>query len=120
MGYRYILEKYNGRASRYTCPRCGGRHEFTRYVDAVTGEALSPLVGKCNHESSCGYHYTPREWFSDNPEAESLAGQASFVSTRCPKVVVPKSVDTIDRHYLERSMGLRSGFAVWLSRYFTA
>ncbi len=119
MGYRYILEKYSGRASRYTCPRCGGRHEFTRYVDAVTGEALSPVVGKCNHESSCGYHYTPREWFADNPEAESLAGQASFSSALCPRVVVPKPVGTIEKRWFERSLGVKSHFVAWLSRYFT-
>jgi len=28
-----------------------------------------PTVGKCDHEQSCGYHYTPREYFRDNPEA---------------------------------------------------
>ena len=122
MGYRYILEKYSGRASRYTCPRCGGRHEFTRYIDAVTGEALSPVVGKCNHESSCGYHYTPREWFADNPEMGVVGSteRIAYTPARRPKVVVPKPVGTIDRRYLDRSMGLESDFATWLSQYFTA
>jgi hypothetical protein len=24
-------------------------------------------VGKCNRLDKCGYHYTPREYFTDNP-----------------------------------------------------
>ena len=28
-------------------------------------------MGKCDHEQSCGYHYTPKEYFRDNPEAVS-------------------------------------------------
>jgi hypothetical protein len=126
MGYRYILEKYSGRASRHTCPQCGGRHEFTRYVDAVTGEQLSPVVGKCNHESSCGYHYTPKQYFADNPEVDRSDSERSSkhkapASALRSEVVapIPKPISIIDRHYLERSMGLKSDFAAWLSRYFS-
>ena len=28
---------------------------------------LSERVGKCNRLDKCGYHYTPREYFTDNP-----------------------------------------------------
>ncbi|HPA43780.1 MAG TPA: hypothetical protein PK810_07095, partial [Bacteroidales bacterium] len=33
------------------------------------GEFLNEVVGRCNHESSCGYHYTPKQFFADNPSA---------------------------------------------------
>ena len=66
--YNYSLQRYTGPASRYTCPNCGAKHSFTRYVDAK-GEFLHETVGRCDHESSCNYHYTPREYFRDHPEA---------------------------------------------------
>ena len=28
---------------------------------------ISENVGKCNRLDKCGYHYTPREYFTDNP-----------------------------------------------------
>ncbi len=64
--YRYILQPYTGRNSRYTCPQCRKPHEFTRYVDAETGEKLPTEVGKCNRIDKCGYHYTPKQYFADN------------------------------------------------------
>ena len=31
-----------------------------------TGEWLNDKVGRCDHESSCGYHYPPRQYFQDS------------------------------------------------------
>ena len=28
---------------------------------------LSERVGKCNRLDKCGYHYTPKQYFADNP-----------------------------------------------------
>ncbi|MBW7913687.1 MAG: hypothetical protein H3C54_08345 [Taibaiella sp.] len=67
MNYKYQLEKYSGRSSRYTCPACGKAHRFTRYIDTETGEHLAPHVGRCDREVECGYHYKPKEFFQDNP-----------------------------------------------------
>ena len=66
--YRFILEKYRGISTRYTCPQCGRKHTFTRYIDTENNnQYLSERVGKCNRLDKCGYHYTPREYFADNP-----------------------------------------------------
>ena len=62
------LEKYHGRVSRHTCPSCKQKQTFTYYIDANTEEAINPLVGRCNREIKCGYHYTPKEYFKDNPD----------------------------------------------------
>lgn len=60
------LEKYQaGGRNRYTCPQCGKHKVFTRYVK--DGQYLADHVGRCNRESNCGYHFTPREFFNDNP-----------------------------------------------------
>ena len=63
----YNLQKYNGINSRYTCPRCGRKRCFTLYVDEK-GEPLHESVGRCDHSSSCAYHYTPKQYFADHPE----------------------------------------------------
>ena len=66
--YRFILERYRGISTRYTCPQCGRKHTFTRYIDTENNnQYISDNVGKCNRLDKCGYHYTPRQYFEDNP-----------------------------------------------------
>ncbi len=62
----YRLEKYKGRRTRHECPYCHRPRCFTLYVDE-NGQALSPLVGKCDHEIKCGAHYTPKDFFREHP-----------------------------------------------------
>ncbi|GAB3509070.1 DUF6965 family protein [Emticicia fontis] len=64
--YKYILEPYKGYKTRYTCPNCSKDKVFARYIDKETGEHLNNSVGRCNRESSCTYHYTPKQYFLDN------------------------------------------------------
>ena len=68
MTYRYQLERYRGRATRHTCPRCGRKHTFTRYIDTENNNMyVNDDVGKCNRLDKCGYHYPPRQYFADHP-----------------------------------------------------
>ncbi len=60
------LEKYHGRNSRFICPQCQ-KKEFVRYKDEQ-GEYVSFDVGRCNRESSCGYHKKPKDYFAENPK----------------------------------------------------
>ena len=62
----YSLQKYSGRNSRHTCPSCGRPHCFSCYVDS-NGNILDETVGRCDHESSCGYHKTPKQYFEEHP-----------------------------------------------------
>ncbi|QHT71182.1 hypothetical protein GXP67_33285 [Rhodocytophaga rosea] len=66
MEHRYILEPYKGISSRYSCPGCKRARTFSLYVDTETGKHINPTVGRCNRESNCGYHLTPRQYFQDN------------------------------------------------------
>ena len=64
---RYILEPYKGMKTRYICPTCRqSRKTFSLYIDTETGEHIHPTVGRCNRESNCGHHYTPKQYFQDN------------------------------------------------------
>jgi hypothetical protein len=65
--HRYKLEPYKGMNTRYRCPSCQQRDKtFSLYIDTETGEHINPTVGRCNRESNCGHHYTPKQYFQDN------------------------------------------------------
>ena len=68
--HRFRLERYRTPASRHTCPSCGRKKKFTRYID-IEGKFVFPeYVGKCERINNCGYHYTPKQFFADNHEAK--------------------------------------------------
>lgn len=66
--YQYILEPYKGPKSRYTCPSCGSKGKFTKYINNINSIYISDIVGRCDREHNCGYHYTPAQYFADHPE----------------------------------------------------
>ncbi|MFA5229356.1 MAG: DUF6371 domain-containing protein [Candidatus Paceibacterota bacterium] len=86
--HNYSLQRYSGPGSRFTCPACGGKRCFTRYVDE-NGDCLDEAVGRCNHESRCGYHYTPKQFFEDHPSARHDWKENFF---RVPQQVVKNTV----------------------------
>jgi len=63
------LEKYQGGRGRHTCPKCGRAKQFTRYLDGETGEPFDDRVGICNRAAKCGYNFTPKMFFAENPDA---------------------------------------------------
>ena len=72
MNYKYRLQPYSGRNTRYTCPNCGQHHEFILYVDADTNQPIASHVGMCNRKDKCGYHYTPSDFFRDKGEIREI------------------------------------------------
>lgn len=65
MNTHFHLQPYGGRSTRHECPKCHDKHSFTYYVDDE-GNPLSEICGRCDHESRCGYHYTPGDYFRDS------------------------------------------------------
>ena len=65
--FRFILEQYTGKNSRFTCPSCKQPHQFTRYINISTNEYLDEHVGICNRATKCSYHFTPKQYFQQNP-----------------------------------------------------
>ena len=109
------LEKYTGKASRHKCPRCSDPHSFAYYMNGNTGEPIDRTVGRCNHESSCGYHYTPKQFFADHPaEKERLSVPARQTPERKPK----PEADFIPFRYVERSVSYGSTFIRFLCGLF--
>jgi hypothetical protein len=69
--------------TRHRCPspNCGKDKTFSLYIDTETGEHIHPTVGRCNRESNCGYHYTPKQYFHNNN-----------ISCDTPKAYKPRTV----------------------------
>lgn len=88
--YKYILRPYKGPSSRDKCPSCGHGHEFTPYIDQGSGDLLHESVGRCNREGSCGYHYTPKDFFKDNPLQKLKQPGEAFISVLTPKDLTPQ------------------------------
>lgn len=72
MDYQFSLEKYTALNSRYACPHCQQGKEFIRYINVSTGSYLAENVGRCNRVAKCGYHYSPKQYFSDNPNVKPM------------------------------------------------
>lgn len=81
-----MFQKYSSN-SKQTCPNCGKPKVFTRYINSETNEVLNPLVGKCDRENNCDYHYTPKQYFAHN-------GISPPIQTHTPKKPAPPKPTT--------------------------
>jgi hypothetical protein len=122
--HRFTLEPYkSGGANRYTCPSCGKRRQFTRYIDVGKGQYLGDHVGRCNRESSCGYHYSPSDFFRDNPNYRVDDTIAKPFPTRRETNILnsrPIRFDTIPIEVLKKSLSntRENAFNYFLTRTF--
>ena len=119
--YRYQLERYRGRGTRHICPQCGRKYTFTRYIDTNNNTYVNERVGKCNRLDKCGYHYTPREYFEDNPwlrenKVSSIRKHRVFeeIENRNSSEEPPKPVGRLPRWMMERTLPVESDYAKWL------
>lgn len=115
----YHLERYHGRGSRHDCPECGKKFCFTYYVDEE-GNIIDKRVGRCDHESSCGYHYTPKQYFQDNPTDQADRWSERPRWKAAPKQVAesPRKPDYIDGQLVTKSMSRKSTLVDYLQYLF--
>jgi len=86
-------------------------------LDGETGQPIAPTVGKCNHENSCGYHYTPKQYFIDNPErSKNRIKPIWFNSFKPIKPIKP--IGYIPDDYVKKSLSTESDFVQFLKRLF--
>ena len=118
--FRYILERYSGMKSRYTCPACNHKNKtFVRYIDNDTGNHIHSTVGKCNRESNCQYHLTPKQYFDDNNINPIPSQHKSFVK---PQTKKPNPISYISPEIFKSSLNCHdtNNFVKFLSNKFTA
>lgn len=107
---RFHLPK---KGRKHTCPKCGSKKSFRRYIDGLTGEELAENCGICDHINSCQYHYPPRELFRDNPDLLKRDKQ-EYVPVM--KNIVPvefHQTDFYDMSWVETAAQRDSTFSTW-------
>ena len=115
------LQRYTGKDSRKTCPKCGKSNSFTLYLDGDTNQPINPMVGICNHTNSCGYHYTPKQYFIDNPTTQVSREMVPVRPTAIHPPMMqatPKATGLIPAEYMSRSLGTKSDFVQFLRDLF--
>lgn len=97
--YRFHLQKYApGKYTKQQCPQCGKHKCFVKYIDEERMFVFPDHVGRCDHEDSCGYHYTPKEFFKDYPDMkpdnldDAVWSNANFSKPVIPSVKRPEPV----------------------------
>ena len=76
------------------------------------GQALSPLVGKCDHEIKCGAHVTPKQFFAEHP---SLTIPESWLR---PMPEEKHALCTVPMEQVERFETFWNTFVIWLDGKF--
>lgn len=59
--YKYSLHK---KSIKHICPQCQ-KKKLVLYIDNESGKYLSNIVGRCDREINCAYHFTPKSYFLD-------------------------------------------------------
>lgn len=97
------------------CPHCG-KKTFVLYLDA-DGNPVSPDVGRCDRKDHCGWHYPPKEYFSDR--GLTVGGRYVPRATRMIPAV-PTAPDYISPDIFEKTMrrGQAHSLAVYLHGVF--
>ncbi len=118
------LQPYKGKDTRHDCPSCKAKLSFTQYLDGNTHKPIHDTVGKCNRESKCGYHYTPKQFFIDNPMSQlSQMSQMFPNSTNSRKPHAPSPLERaggeVPFSFVERSVSYRSNFVRFLCEILT-
>ena len=102
--YKYHLEKYHP-GSKKPCPQCGRKVCFTRYVDASGNHVFPKHVGRCDHEHSCGYHFSPSDYFRENPEESISLLRKHVITPKNLSVTIKEQLPSfIDRSIMEQTL----------------
>ena len=102
MEHRFHLQKYR-RGNKGMCPNCNRPNCFVRYVDEEGMIAFTPDIGRCDHENSCGYHKTPRDYFINNPHVISYSENTKYIKSQRLKEI--KSTSYINENIVKATLG---------------
>lgn len=105
MNYRFKLEPYKGVSTRHTCPNCHRKSCFAKYIDTEKQISFPDYVGRCNHEQKCGYNYTPKMYFDENPMAKERLSE-EFVPVSKPRISLSPAPSFIEPEIMRQSLKL--------------
>jgi hypothetical protein len=95
--YKYSLEK-NSR--KHICPQCKEKR-FVKYIYNETREYVNDLVGRCDRESSCRYHFPPNKYF--HRSGNNYKSQQVSYNKQQP--VEDKKITCMDINTVEATIG---------------
>lgn len=113
---KYTLNPKN---IKHTCPQCGSRKSFKRYIDTETGQDLDPRCGRCDHLNRCQYHYTPKQLFTDFPHLRPTSSSHAMppVTAGPYRAMEPPSLqqqEFFSMAWVEAAMHRHCTFAQWI------
>lgn len=100
--HRFQLQKYTiGRNNKLRCPSCGRKKCFVKYVDTMGRITLPDSVGICDRVKKCGYHYTPKDYFREHPEAkDALMEDQAFVDASSLRSATIQQEEPVEPSYI--------------------
>lgn len=107
MRYRFSLD---GTTLKFLCPNCH-KKRFVRYKDLETDKYLRDYVGRCDKQTKCAYHYTPKQLFQEEPQLKQEYRQTAFsrllfkpaAITVTPDFIAPTLVNQSMKKYKDNS-----------------
>jgi len=96
--YRYSLEKGS---KKYICPECK-KKTFVRYIDQENGSYLGDIIGRCDKEIKCGYHYPPKDFFIDSPGSKKPQLARTLLPVSKQEFAIP--ISFIDAKLFRKSL----------------
>jgi Domain of unknown function (DUF6371) len=100
--HRYILQRDKSLNDKGTCPSCNEKRKLTKYIDTATNECLGDHVGRCDRSDSCNYHFTPSDYFKDNPTNKPL----DFEKWQAVPAPPPRPISFIDKAIFQKTLGV--------------
>ncbi len=119
--YKYSLQKSSKKTH---CPKCG-KKRFVPYINNETKEILHHTVGRCDREVNCGYHLTPKQYFSESKTLVDLTihnyPKSDYHRSCSRGECHPERSRGIfhPNHYIERSLKSTDNFTTYLRTIFT-
>ena len=92
------------------CSQCGQKRAV-RYRDNTNGNFLPDKVSRCDRENTCGYHYTPKQFFAINSH-----GYTPVANIKMTEVLETEIINHVPLEFINASMmGCeKASFSKWL------
>ena len=91
---------------------CRQPYGFDKQTNNDNNIYINDNVGKCNRLDKCGYHYTPKQYFTDNPwlaKSVRTFEDIGFTNVRTTHKPQPTTITPLPRWFMEQGFLNRVG-----------
>ena len=97
-----------------TCPSCGHKKTYRRYIDTITGDLLPAQIGVCDRENNCNYRFTAKEWIAMGGKPEDVPDRP-VLPPPAPKDTSYRMPESDAAHFLDHG---KNTLAEYLTPFF--